>query len=265
MPIIWSDYEKKTSNLSLLEHGAYMLLLKEYWNNGGAIECERNANASIEHMRFYRSCRAMTQEEQKAIDFVLSKFFVYSDGKYHQSRADEEIAKAREKRAKARDAAGKRWKKEQGKPEESNANAYADAMRTHMPELCTSPSPSPSLIDDDSVRDSFAKISIEVQKLMKGRILNTQLVHAWIKAGADENLIIETLKVCLNKKGGEPPNSLKYFEGAIIEAIRQKNEIIEVKNGIKQDNRQNGIQKYGKRSITDITTELFAEIDAGTF
>lgn len=120
------------------------------------------------------------------------------------------------------------------------------------------------IIDDDDSA-SFAKISIEIQKLMKGRILNTQLVHAWIKAGADENLIIETLKVCLNKKGGEPPNSLKYFEGAIIEAIRQKNEIIEVKNGIKQDNRQNGIQKYGKRSLTDIANEIYAQIDAGTF
>jgi uncharacterized protein YdaU (DUF1376 family) len=156
MPIIWADYEKKTSGLSMLEHGAYLLLLKEYWNNGGAIECERNADASIMHMRFYRSCRALALEEQVAIDFVLSKFFVYESGKYHQSRADEELEKAREKRRKAKEAAEKRWKKEVEKPDAKPMQADMQPhMQMDMLNRCSTPTPTLSPIDKISKEGSM--------------------------------------------------------------------------------------------------------------
>jgi len=248
MPITWNDWMKDTSMLSLQEQGAYFMIVKEYWNNQGAISDDKT--------RIYRSCGAQTRSEKESINFILKTYFLHQNCTYIHNRIDEEIAKAKANKA----SQAERTKAATAARKAKSNNVTTDVTFT------PSPSPSPVIDDDDSARAGlFAETSIEIQKLMCGRILNTQAVHAWIKAGADKNLIIETLKVCLSKKGGEPPNSLKYFESAIIEAIRQKNEIIEVKNGTKQNIRQNGITKYGKRSITDITTELFAEIDAGTF
>ena len=57
---------------------------------------------------------------------------------------------------------------------------------------------------------------------MKGRILNTQRVHEWIKAGADEVLILQVIDLIMAKRT-DPPSTLMYFEQAIADAIATKN------------------------------------------
>lgn len=74
------DYARDTGHLSLLEHGAYTLLLDRYYSTG-AIPSQRN--------EVYTLCRASKKSERAAVDKVLSQFF--PDNK--NPRADEEIAK----------------------------------------------------------------------------------------------------------------------------------------------------------------------------
>lgn len=76
-------------------------------------------------------------------------------------------------------------------------------------------------IDDDD--KAFVKISKQIQERMKGRILQTQRVQAWLQAGADESLILQVIDEVMQKKDGEPPNSLMYFEPAITQALANKN------------------------------------------
>lgn len=102
------DYRKKTATLSLAEHGAYALLLDEYFINGPL-----DANAS----RLHRICMAFEADEQASVQAVLEKFFVLRDGKYHNPRADEELLKREEIKEKRASAARSRW----------DANAYANA------------------------------------------------------------------------------------------------------------------------------------------
>lgn len=80
------DYQRKTSHLSLAQHGAYNLLLDHYYST------MRPLPADIEQL--YRLCRAMKPEEQKAVRFVADSFFpLGDDGLRHNSRTDEELAK----------------------------------------------------------------------------------------------------------------------------------------------------------------------------
>lgn len=85
---VWiSDYLKDTGDLSQSEHGAYFMLLLEYYAHGPVPDDPK---------RLYRICRAITQEDQVSVDTVAERFFpVNGDGRRHNKRADAEIAKAR--------------------------------------------------------------------------------------------------------------------------------------------------------------------------
>lgn len=61
------DYQRDTSDLSLIEHGAYRQLLDTYYANDG------NIPADLE--RLYRIARATTPEEQAAVRHIVERFF----------------------------------------------------------------------------------------------------------------------------------------------------------------------------------------------
>lgn len=78
------DYGRKTAHLSLMENGAYRLLLDHYYATG------RPLPADIESL--CRICRAQTDGERKVIKAVADQFFpVNGDGTRHNKRADQEL------------------------------------------------------------------------------------------------------------------------------------------------------------------------------
>jgi uncharacterized protein YdaU (DUF1376 family) len=80
----FGDYGRKTSHLSLVEHGAYRLLLDHYYATQTPLP------ASIDSLR--RICGAITKEETEAVSRVVSDYFpLAEDGLRHNKRADEEI------------------------------------------------------------------------------------------------------------------------------------------------------------------------------
>lgn len=88
------DIQSKTGHLSLAEFGAYDRLLDHYYSTEkplptGADDCARIA-------------RAMSKEERKAVERVLSEFFVLTEGGWVQDRAEEMISEAQPKIAAAR-------------------------------------------------------------------------------------------------------------------------------------------------------------------
>lgn len=109
------DYAKKTARLSLVEHGAYTLLLDEYYSN------EAPLPADFEEL--FRICRAMKKSEQDAVRSVAEKFFpIAEDGMRHNERADEMISRARPKMqaSRANGAKGGRPRKNPSGSEEEN-------------------------------------------------------------------------------------------------------------------------------------------------
>ena len=77
------DYLKKTARLSMVEHGAYNLLLDYYYSDEKPLPLNRD--------ELYTMVRAMTPIDRKATDKVLDRYFEARDDGYHNSRADHEI------------------------------------------------------------------------------------------------------------------------------------------------------------------------------
>lgn len=81
------DYLRDTPRLSMIEHGAYNLLLDYYYAEERPIPLDRD--------EVYLMVRAMTPADRKAVDKVLSTYFTREEDGYHNARADHEIAVSR--------------------------------------------------------------------------------------------------------------------------------------------------------------------------
>lgn len=82
-----ADYAKKTSRLTLAQHGAYTLLLDEVYSTEQPLPKEVS--------ELYRVCRAMTKAEQDAVKFVADTYFPISeDGTRHNPRVAKELGLA---------------------------------------------------------------------------------------------------------------------------------------------------------------------------
>ena len=107
-----ADYGKDTGHLTLVEHGAYRVLMDHYY----AHEAPLPANMA----RLFRLCRAKSEDEKKAVRFVLKEFFDATAQGFSHKRIEAEIAKADEKSVRgsmaARIGAAKRQRSAGKKP-----------------------------------------------------------------------------------------------------------------------------------------------------
>ena len=99
-PFYLADYVADTGQLSLAEHGAYLMLMAHYYNTGKPIP----ANV----VQLHRICKAITDYEQEAVAVVLTAYFKRDKDVYRHNRIDREIAKAFEISKVRRNAANKR-------------------------------------------------------------------------------------------------------------------------------------------------------------
>lgn len=79
------DYAKDTAHLSLMEHGAFTMLLDWYYSTGKPLP----ANWAQMH----RICKAVAPDEQEAVQSVVRQFFVEGESGWRNDRADKELLK----------------------------------------------------------------------------------------------------------------------------------------------------------------------------
>ena len=104
------DYARDTAHLSMLEHGAYGLLLDRYYSTEAGIPADQA----------HRLARARSKDERAAVDAVLGEFFTLLDGIWINGRAEREVVRAQTKIKAAREngKAGGRPKKNPAIPDQ---------------------------------------------------------------------------------------------------------------------------------------------------
>lgn len=107
------DYSKKAGRLSMLEHGAYTLLLDACYDR----ERFPTEEEAIDW------CWARTEQEIAAVRFVLSRFFTLEDGIYVQARIREELEAYRAKAEKNAEIARNREEKRRAEARSVHAGA----------------------------------------------------------------------------------------------------------------------------------------------
>jgi uncharacterized protein YdaU (DUF1376 family) len=135
MPLFIGDYLADTARLTTEQHGAYLLLMMDYWRNG----------APPDEDVVLSSITKMTLKEWKISKKIVMKFFTLIEGFWIQNRIEKEIKNAREKKnkaaEKARMAAGSRWGNHKNEDAPSNASSINKTMLKDMLKECPSPSP----------------------------------------------------------------------------------------------------------------------------
>lgn len=142
MPLYIGDYLAGTSRLTTELHGAYMLLIMDYWMNGPLPDNDIQLAAITR----------MPPDAWSIARASLEQFFSIENGEWKHKRVEEELAKAYDKKRmakeKAEKAAAARWAKEEEKRKKAakDASSNAPSIPQAMHEECPSPSPSPSQV-----------------------------------------------------------------------------------------------------------------------
>ena len=92
MQLYVSDYLADTAHLTAQQHGAYMLLLMNYWQRGKALD---NSNERLSHVA------RLSPEEWADTKPTLEEFFMVEDNVWTHARVEDDLAKIREKSVKA--------------------------------------------------------------------------------------------------------------------------------------------------------------------
>ena len=103
------DYARDTGHLTLIEQGAYTLLLDRFYATEKPFT-EREA---------LQICRPRNKVERQAVHRILEDFFIKTSSGYVNKRALREIEKMHDKRLKAKESAEIRWMRTHS---ERNAN-----------------------------------------------------------------------------------------------------------------------------------------------
>lgn len=188
-----ADYARDTGHLSMLEHGAYRLLMDHYYSTGEPL--------STDVERLLRLCRATVDAERAAIRFVLNEFFVLGDDGYHHLRIDLELIKAAEKAAKCSEAGLTSAAKRQQSTQQ-NCNGRTNGRSTDGP---TKRQPSQSQSHTSSVPSDVALpvwMAPEVEDAWKGWLE----MRKRIKAPLTDRALRLALKELedLREKGHDP-------------------------------------------------------------
>ncbi len=184
-PFFWGDYAAKTAGLSQAQNGAYMLFLKHIYCTGEKIHDNEK----------YRVSMAFTEEERKAADFILLKFFKFDNiaGSWDHEKCREVISKAEatHKSAAERGAAGGKTRAEnrakrladsseneagvQAQLENSSSPASSSAISSVYSNQTQTQTPNPERINLKSLSQTLSQVAKpEIPDDLKAELGNMQ-------------------------------------------------------------------------------------------
>ena len=174
MPLYVGDYLADTRRLTTEHHGAYLLLIMEYWQKGTPLPDDDDQLGQITGLgkRF------------KAARVTLQQFFKVEGGQWRHGRVEEEQLKATKNVEKSRVNGAKG-----GRPKEprNNLGVNLDQTQTYPrveanPNLEKTPSPSPSpLGDTHTARGGELPAWAEVETFSAGAVVDPAFARDWFQ------------------------------------------------------------------------------------
>ena len=132
MPLFVADYLADTNRLTTVQHGAYLLLIMDYWRNG-ALPDDDAILAQVTRM---------SPDAWSIAKATIQAFFQIENGKWTHRRIELEMEKAGCNKKTAHDKAVKAAEARWGKVK--NAPSMPQALDQGKLVQCPSPSPSPT-------------------------------------------------------------------------------------------------------------------------
>lgn len=223
MPLYIGDYLADTGRLTTEGHGAYLLLLMDYWRNGAPPD-DDSVLAGIVRLPIAK---------WKRLRAVVQPFFTVAAGRWNHKRVDEELARTAqiiEQRVSAGKAGAKaKWAKTD---DGTNGKRMASAMPPPMANGWQTDGPLPIPSPEEAADDPRAFLSKARDTVLDALGVRNDprwfgdagRVEAWLNQGADlERDILPTIRRLMAKRNNDPPRSLKYFDQAISDSVATRN------------------------------------------
>jgi uncharacterized protein YdaU (DUF1376 family) len=184
MPLWVGDYLIDTPDLTFEQHGVYLLLIMEYWRRGEPLPDDDAALARIlrTNPRKWRSVRPMVE-----------RFFRIGDGVWRHARIDTELEAARDRSAKATEAANRRYEPAQGVE-------HSDVSRSIQPRVARE-----STLNQPRLDDETGGASVDSQgKIVDLSICSGDATHSHIEEKHQSNGGLPKQIDLLASGGGSP-------------------------------------------------------------
>jgi uncharacterized protein YdaU (DUF1376 family) len=176
------DYAKKAGRLSMLQHGAYTLLIDACY--------DREQFPTMQEAIDW--AWASSSAEIEAVEFVLRKFFVLEDGRYTQSRISDELndyrTKAETNARIAHDRETKRKESATNRARSVNEPTPNQEPRTTNQEPLTKEDQEHLVTD---VTDAAVNDFESLWKLYPRKTAKAEAQKAWAKLSPDHSLVAE--------------------------------------------------------------------------
>lgn len=220
IPLYIADYIADTARFSTEQHGAYLLIIMDYWRNGSPPNDDK----------VLAQIAGLTPARWKAHRPMIAPKFQISGGVWRHKRIERELAKARtmqetlSNRGKAGAAA--RWQKES--ETEATANATGNAQEVPNTVLADAPSPSPSQESlpppspSHSPPPSAASARGLISKALRDRGIkgvtpSTPELDAWVTRGVSLETVLEAVTRARDHK--PEPEQIPF--GYIVPIVEQ--------------------------------------------
>jgi uncharacterized protein YdaU (DUF1376 family) len=119
MPLYVGDYLRDTSRLTTEQHGAYLLLIFDYWSSGQPLPDDDAQLALITRL---------SPEKWHQLRPSLARFFQVVDGVWRHKRVDQELAKAQAITDARRDGGRKGAEKRWGSGRDTDSSVMGDPL-----------------------------------------------------------------------------------------------------------------------------------------
>lgn len=118
MQLYVAEYLADTAHLNATQHGAYLLLLMNYWQRGKALLNSNDRLANVARM---------SNDEWMSVRHVLAEFFTVTDEEWIHKRVEADLAKVAERSGKASEAGRASAAKRYGTPNKCSTGVQRDS------------------------------------------------------------------------------------------------------------------------------------------